>query len=277
MTYLLAYTGSRSGGLQKVLSSDSSVFDLPDLDNVCEYSPATHLDSGEWFIIENFSDRGYLNDFISRATPLNTTALNQLPEDDYAKIKYLCSEQGDYKFFQKFVPSQLISKRWFPINEPQLRTDEKIICFSGIPDAVYHMIEDKMYFKDISKAKAIFKGMDALYREATDAEVGEFLAKDFIELAENYNVNSVKVPNRKRIALIMDQIREYSEDDRGSLFADIRTYCPDLINQDKLLINSEEDLKLVLFGIDERFYTTTRSRAKRIANSVVNLPAGAAA
>ncbi|MEC6830479.1 hypothetical protein VXS06_01715 [Photobacterium toruni] len=277
MTYLLAYTGSRSGGLQKVLSSDESVFDIPNLDNTYAYSPATSLDNDEWFIIENFSDSGYPNDFVSRATPLNTTALNQLPVGDYAKIKYLCSEQGDYKLFQKFVPSQLISKRWFDIEEPQLRTDKKIICFSGFPDAVYHMAEDKLYFRDIAKAKAIFKGMEVLYREATATEVGEFLAKEFIELDENYTVDSVKVPNRKRIALIMDQIRDYSEDDKNGLFADIHTYCPDLIHENNLRITSEDDLKLVLFGIDERFYTTSRSGKKRIANSVVNIPVSTAA
>ncbi|PSU88979.1 hypothetical protein C0W42_11650 [Photobacterium kishitanii] len=277
MTYLLAYTGSRSGGLQKVLTSDDSIFDIPNLDNTYAYSPATNLDNDEWFIIENFSDSGYPNAFVSRVSPLNTTSLNQLPVDKYCKIKYLCSEQGDYKLFQKFVPSQLISKRWFSIEEPQLRTDKKIICFSGVPDAVYNMVEDKLYFRDIAKVKAIFKGMEVLYREATETEVGEFLATEFIELAENYTVNSVKVPNRKRIALIMDQIRDYSEEDRGSLFADIHTYCPDLIHEDKLLITSEDDLKLVLFGIDERFYTTSRSGAKRIANSVVNIPVRAAA
>ncbi|UKA03604.1 hypothetical protein [Photobacterium damselae] len=277
MTYLLAYTGSRSGRLQKVLSSDSSVFDLPHLDNVYEYSPATHLDSDEWFIIENFSASGYPNDFVSRDTPLDTTSLNQLPVDKYRKIKYLCSEQGDYKLFQKFVPSQLISKRWFSIDEPQLRTNKEIICFSGTPDAVYHMTENKLYFRDIAKVKAIFKGMEVLYREATDTEVGEFLAKEFIELADNYAAESVKVPNRKRIALIMDQIRDYSEEDKNGLFTDIHTYCPDLIHEDKLRITSEDDLKLVLFGIDERFYTTTRSGKKRIANSIVNLSAEATA
>ena len=277
MTYLLAYTGSRSGGLQKVLTSDDSIFDIPNLDNTYAYSPATNLDDDEWFVIEDFSNSDYPNDFVSRATPLNTTSLNQLPVDKYSKIKYLCSEQGDYKLFQKFVPSQLISKRWFDIEEPQLRTDKKIICFSGVPDVVYHMVEDKLYFRDIAKAKAIFKGMEVLYREATDTEVGEFLAKEFIELSENYTVNSVKVPNRKRIALIMDQIRGYSEEDKEGLFTDIHTYCPTLIHEDNLRITSEDDLKLVLFGIDERFYTTTRSGKKRIANSVVNIPVSTAA
>lgn len=272
MTYLLAYTGPRLGGLQKVLSTDAAIFDVPDLGSTFEYSPATTLDDGEWFTIENFSDSGYENDFMAKSMPINTTSLNQLAVENYGKVKYLCSEQGQYKLFQKFVASQLINKRWFSIDEPVLRTDSKIISFSSIPDAVYCSTDDKLYFRDIAKAKAIFKGIDNLYREATNDEVDAFLQSDFIH-APDYEANSVKVPNRKRIALVMDQISHYTPEDKTALFSYINDYIPSLDTVDgKLVITSEEDLKHVLFGIDERYYTTDRSHTQRIANSIVDLP-----
>lgn len=37
------------------------------------------------------------------------------------------------------------------------------------------------------------------------------------------------------------------------------------------MITSEESLKLLLYGIEERFYTTAIGHKKRIANSVVAL------
>ncbi|PME09152.1 hypothetical protein BCV44_04620 [Vibrio cyclitrophicus] len=272
MTHLLAYTGPRLGGLHKILSTDSTVFEVPNLESTFEYSPSTTLDVGEWFVIENFTDCDYKNDFVSKSIPINTTSLNQLPVDKYAKITYLCSEQGQYKLFQKFVSSQFINKRWFEIDEPSLKTDSKIISFSDSPDAVFCSIENKLYFRDIAKAKAIFKGIEALYREATTEEVESFLQKDFIDVAPEYNADSVKVPNRKRIALIMDQISEYTTEDKTALFSYINTYIPTMEAVDgKLRISSEEDLKHVLFGIDERYYTTDRSRTQRIANSIVEL------
>ena len=274
MTYLLAYTGPRLGGLQRVLSTDSTIFDIPNLDSTYEYCPATNLDNDEWFVIEDFSELGYQNDFISKPMPINTTALNQLPTANYGKIKYLCSEQGQYKLFQKFVPSQLINKRWFSIDEPVLRTDAKIISFSSSPDAVYCSTSNCLYFRDIAKAKAIFKGIESLYREATNEEVQSFLQSDFLDVAPTYDANSVKVPNRKRIALVMDQVSRYTPAEKTALFTYINTYIPTMEPvEGKLVISSEEDLKHVLFGIDERYYTTDRSQAQRIANSIVELPA----
>jgi hypothetical protein len=60
-------------------------------------------------------------------------------------------------------------------------------------------LSDILYFRDLSKIKPIFNGIENLFREATDTEVGEFLNKDFICLSENYSVESVKTMNRKRI------------------------------------------------------------------------------
>lgn len=105
MKHLVAYTGARSGGLHKVLSTQSSIFEEQELTSVVEYSASYKLEDDEWFYLEDFSSRNYSNDFVAKSSPLSTTGLNQLEVNNFKKIKYLCYEEGEVKFFQKVLPS----------------------------------------------------------------------------------------------------------------------------------------------------------------------------
>ncbi len=54
----------------------------------------------------------------------------------------------------------------------------------------------------------------------------------------------------------------------------IRDYCPDLIAEEdssKFKIASERNLKLLLYGLDQRLYTMLAGKEKRIANSIKKL------
>ena len=49
----------------------------------------------------------------------------------------------------------------------------------------------------------------------------------------------------------------------------IKDYYPNLkLENGKAQISNEEDLKNILYGLEERFYTTLISKEKRIANSI---------
>lgn len=271
MEHLFAYLGSRSGGLTKALSTNDELFLPQALDSSVPYSPATLLDEGEWFSVDGFTNRGFKNTFIETNSPINTTDYNQIPVNDYQRIKYLCCESGGLKYFQKFVSSQLIMKRWFTVSHaPVLEDNKNIILFTGVPDVAYASNVDTLYFKDISKAKYIVKGVEELYREATEQEVKSFLQQDFISLNDGFSSTSVKVQNRKRIAIAMDRMKDLSASQRREISDYIQDYCVNVpYNNGKFSISSEEDLKFVLYGIDERYYTTRFSNEKRLANSVV--------
>jgi hypothetical protein len=113
--------------------------------------------------------------------------------------------------------------------------------------------------------------MDVLYREATDAETQEFLESNFLDLRNGFDANAVKIPNRKRIAMVMDTLNAFDDAQRANIFTYIQGYCDVPFTADKFEIETEEALKLVLYGIEQRFYTTPLGNEKRIANSIIPL------
>ena len=140
------------------------------------------------------------------------------------------------------------------------------------PDAVYIRDKNILLFKDIASVSSIFKGIDQLYKEATEAEVKSFLNADFIELSGSYNHSAVSKPNRKRLALVINTIDSMPEAQQMSFISYIKEYCKDgvTITEDgkRFVLSTDNQLKLVLYGIEERFYTTQYSQEKRLANSV---------
>jgi hypothetical protein len=151
-----------------------------------------------------------------------------------------------------------------------LHINKPIIVLNNYVDAVYKAAEDQLYFKDIVKVKSIFRGIEELYREATNAEVDGFLGQDFIGLVNGFSGISVKTANRKRIAQVIDTFNNFSASDRQSIFQYIHQYCADVpLSGDIFQVGSEDHLKKILFGIEQRYYTTPLGSEKRLANSVI--------
>lgn len=68
----------------------------------------------------------------------------------------------------------------------------------------------------------------------------------------------------------MKTLSELNENDRKNIFAYIGDYCPELqSSENSFEIGTEDDMKKLLFGIEQRFYTTPVGGEKRIANSVI--------
>ena len=99
-----------------------------------------------------------------------------------------------------------------------------------------------------------------------------FLQSNFIILKNDYGTSNVKTANRKRIALALKTLSELNSEEKSNIFSYIGEYCPDLKTEDNAFsVSSEDELKMVLFGIEQRFYTTLIGGEKRIANSVISM------
>jgi hypothetical protein len=70
----------------------------------------------------------------------------------------------------------------------------------------------------------------------------------------------------------MATLEKMSAQDRAGMLSYINAYCKEHLKLDektkKFQISKDGELKLLLYGIEQRFYTTPFGKEKRLANSV---------
>lgn len=259
---------------RKVLSTDEVIYRrMSLLINSCvPYAPSATLEEGEWFYVSEARSQGYTNELLNRQ--FESVDFDSLGMQDFGAIDFLFVDEYEGLYFQKVSKAKLIARKSvLCIGEGfQYKQDRKELVINDCPDAIYSRSEDRLYFRKLESITSIFKGIDQLFREATDEEVFDFLRNDFISLRADYDVPNVKTPNRKRIALAKNTLERLTEVDRGRIFSYIGEYCPDLSQENGTFeIGTEDELKMLLYGIEQRFYTTLVGGEKRLANSVIPL------
>jgi hypothetical protein len=272
MNHLLAKTKGRNGNFFKVISN-KQIFDMPDdLNNSVEYNSDYKLEDDEWFAVTEFSEKEYCIDFLT--TRLISTDYNQLARVEYTNVEYLVAYQTGIYCFQKLSSSQIIRKKYFSISDQPDLVNSPIIVINQVPDAIYVKDDDILYFKRLPAIMTIFKGIYELYKEATQEETEEFLQNGFIDLDESFTADSVKKANRKRIAMVQETLKKFKPKEKKQIFSYIREYCADLEfdeNDENFSISNEDDLKKLLYGIEQRYYTTRIGNEKRLANSIISI------
>lgn len=278
MNYLLAEIKKRgkSDKTFKVFSETDEIYPFPtDLDHPKEYDSDYKLEDDEWFHIPNFKSSDYSIDILTKE--FSSTEYNKITKLQQENIKYLMSFQEynddtSYFFFQKVNPSQLLRKSWFKISDtPILEKDTPIVVVNDYADAIYDVNEDVLYFKKLTSISTIFSGISELYREATQEETENFLEEDFINLEDDFAAEKVGTANRKRIAMAVETLSSFSKAEKSTIFDYIKGYCNGIPFDDSnktFSIKDEEGLKYLLWGIEQRYYTTKVGNEKRVANSV---------
>ena len=267
-------TGRGTTVYKKVLTSDVDIFYLPDnLVESYEYNPSAVLEDNGWFELADFSSKTYCLQLLQQKS-LSSVDYNAITAGDFGKIVFLCGYQDGYYFFQRVTPSRQVNQRRLFFFGDQCKYEENSasISLNDYADAIYNPIENKLYFRKLRDISAIFNGIDEIYREATEDEVKNFLGYSFIELSEGFTSDNVKTNNRKRIALALETLQHFSEDEKQTVFEYIKDYCPELANTDnKFTVHNEDSLKKLLYGIEQRYYTTPVGEERRLANSVIPL------
>lgn len=277
MNHLIAKIRISGGGnkIRKILSNDT-IYSLPnDLGNHVEYYADHKLDEDSWFGIENFSSKPYCIPLLKDT--FNSADFDSLDSINAEKIDYICSYQNNSEFhFQRVTKTQLVKRKTLTLGDNcSFSENNRIIVIHERPDAIYLKSNDILYFKSLSTIAPIFKGIDELYKEATEEETKNFLGSDFISLKDDFSSEMVKKANRKRIALAINTLESFNDDEKTTVFDYIKDYCPDLeLEENSFVISSEDQLKSLLFGIEQRYYTTPVKGEKRLANSVISLSVG---
>ena len=272
--YVKIKSRSSSVKYRKLLSSEENIYAPAEqlIESSYPYSAGTTLSVGEWFKISEFSKKNYSIE-ITHAD-YESVDYDSLQKQEYDHVDYLFTQMGKDFFFQNIGKSKLVKKKGIlGIGEGySYHEDMSVLFINEIPDAVYNSSEDALYFQRIESISSIFNGISELYREATEQEVENFLQNKFIELSNGFDSSKVKTANRKRIALAMDTLSKMKDLDKGKIFKYICDYCPDIVTSDnKFNVGTEENLKMVLYGIEQRFYTTLVGGERRLANSVIAL------
>lgn len=273
MNYLLAKTKGKRGRFFKVISNQQ-IFDFPeDLNNSIQYDPNYKLEEDEWFCISSFSEKEFCIDLLTKQ--FVAVEYDQITIANYVNINYLIAYQTKIYYFQKLSSNNVLKKSFFEISDaPSIVNNKRLIIINDLPDAIYDKNNDTLYFKRLNSLSTIFKGIEELYKEATQEETQVFLENNFIQLVNEYSADNVKTMNRKRIAIAKETLQQFSPQEKKNIFGYIREYCGDLnFNEDReqFLISSEEDLKKLLYGIEQRYYTTRIGGEKRLANSILTL------
>ncbi|WP_421326112.1 ATP F0F1 synthase synthase [Aeromonas veronii] len=259
------------------LVSNQSLFDViaVNLDTCIPYNPDHNLDEDTWFKIEEFSQKEFCIELLKQ--DFDSKDYDDLTKGNFSKIAYLFSVQGDDFYFQKITPSLFVKRKTLIFGEfAELEQSQTRLVINALPDAVYFKAADALIFRNLATISSIFTGIDELYKEATNEEVEQFLAEPFIELTDDYNLNKVSKPNRKRIGLAMATLEAMSDDYKTNMLDYIDGYCGEqrlIFDREnrKFEISTDDELKILLYGIEQRFYTTPFSHEKRLANSVQTL------
>ncbi|TCT34474.1 hypothetical protein EC835_105194 [Providencia alcalifaciens] len=269
---LIKVKGLRKKPYRKLIS-DYKLFETVDINvNYCvTYSPDHNLDEDTWFKVEQFSQQPYNLGIFNQ--PFDSKDYDDATKEQFSKISYLVSVQDQGFYFQKITPALFIRKKIIAFGESaKIEKSENRLVINTIPDAVYIKASDTLAFRNLATISSIFPGIDMLYKEATNEEVEDFLSEPFIELSNEYEAEKVSKPNRKRIALAMATLATMSSEDKVNMLTYIDGYCDQRLNFDqennKFLISTDEELKHLLYGIEQRFYTTPFGHEKRLANSV---------
>lgn len=270
MDYLFAKVNDRRNKY-RILLSDVTVYENIELNDVIEYQPSHVPDDEQWFFIDLFSEKLYCIDLLKKEA-INAIDYLELNKAEPEKIAYLISYQDENSFyFQRVFPSRVLKNKKFVHIEDdvKIRNMHNAIVINDVPDAIYKKDDDRLYFRKFETITPIFKGIDELYREATDEEVDEFLGLGFINLQGEYSTEKVKKANRKRIALAMESLNRYTSEQKDTIFNYTNNYFPHLrFNGTSFEVRNEEDLKNLLYGIEQRFYTTVATYEKRCASAV---------
>ena len=261
-------------GYRKLISVDDNVYE--DITSLVQesilYNPNTLLESkNQWYRLTEFSHNEFLNSNLNSIIE-SSASYSMLKHEEWGLLVYLLVINDNFIYIQGIGKNILVKKKkLFKISDGfQYDAQREEIIIKDIPDAIYDIGADTLYFQKLLSLTKIFPGIDSLYKEATDQEIKTFLKQSFIILKNGFGYSEVKTLNRKRIALLQGMMVDLSIEEKMRIISYIGEYCSSLKRvEDAFEIGTEKDLKLLLYGLQERFYTTPIGDEKRIANSII--------
>ncbi len=270
MSRVLAKIKGRGNRFRQVFNN-KEIYRVPNFDECVEYDDELKLEENQWFRVVQFTEQEYCLDYLKEELRPIYDSINS---DEFRNIDYLFGTMNEENliWFHNVTPSRYIKNPIIRLlnNEPSfVENDYSLLELPPEPSAYYDVQLNNLYFKNLSLLTSIFKGVETLYREATDTEVNEFIQSPIVTLAPGYVSDMIKTPNRKRLKAAKEKYDSFSTEQKEQLDVYLHDYCPDLLKgDDGYIVKNEAELTKLLNGINQRYYTTPIDNERRLANSV---------
>lgn len=246
-----------------------------DLSDAVEYDP-NNTEAGQWFFVADFNEKdGFLplldSDF-------DVAELDSLSGEQFAEhhIDFIAFYQGHRYYIQKFTKGNFMKKKWFAWNGDAVKFYEEdgLIYVNPMPNCIYDNQNHRIYFMDIAKAYSLFNNLKIDYKEATAEETTRMLESDIIQ-AVDFTTADVGVSNRKRITSILAKYNDYEPDKKRTL----RRYIKEKVGENlvfdeatgKFQVNNDTQLRLLLYGIQQRFYQPPLDEEVQVATATTGI------
>ena len=150
-----------------------------------------------------------------------------------------------------------------------------MVTINPIPDGVYDLNTDTLYFQELNRLYNIFSSIKKEYVQGTSGYIHEFLSNDMISLGDEFSADMVSLQNRKRISQVARVYNTYSDAQKEEL----KSYICEFSNGDlefnenerKFKINDDIGLRLLLFGMQMRFYKQPLNDDVQVATSTTSI------
>lgn len=248
--------------------------DQLDLSDSMVYDPNNNV-AHQWFRIENLRNTEYFNDLFGN--PIESGELVTINVNQLDDIKYFAYYADNKFYIQRMLTGCYIRKAgfWTTGNRIQFSNDNKMVTINPIPDGIYDLNTDTLYFQELNRLYNIFSSIKNEYVQGTSSSIHEFLSNDIISLSEDFSEDKVSLSNRKRIFEVAKVYNTYSSAQKEEL----KRYICDFSNGDldynehdrKFKINNDTDLRLLLFGMNMRFYKQPLSDEVQVATSSTSI------
>ena len=245
-----------------------------DLTDSMQYDPNNNI-AHQWFNINDLHHTQHFNDlFQNPIDPGELTTINVEQLDD---IKFFAYFANNRFYIQRMLTGCYIKDAgfWSFGNRIQFSNDNKIVKINRIPDGIYDLTTDTLYFQELNRLYNIFPNIKSEYVQGTATSVHDFLSSDMIELAGDFAENDVSLSNRKRIKDVAEKYNTYSQAQKNELRNYIHEFCAEDLTYDeqngKFKINNDIELRLLLYGMQMRFYKQPLVEETQVATSTTSI------
>lgn len=150
-----------------------------------------------------------------------------------------------------------------------------MVTINAIPDGIYDVNNDILYFQELNRLYNVFPNIKQRYMEGTEDVVSQFFGNDIVSFGEGFSADQVSASNRKRISMVVADYNAYSLDQKTALKEYINISCGEDLEYDSnrkiFKIGDDRALRLLLYGMQMRFYKQPLNQEVQVATSTTSI------